>query len=705
MSDLIELQREQLLGVINDIKTEHNVKFLVIDDYFENLLNYLFDEPQQLLRHVTAVDRIDSPKRNGQPSVEVIYLLKPTKFNINCMEADFSNRPPKYRCCHIRFLSNSEPHVMKYFASKRIISQYINTINEVNLSFIPKQSQLFLTTDIDKPLQLFFNRQCASLIAKNMAKVVQSLLNVCIVTGEYPIIRYSMPSANQAELAPATYLAKKLAFEFQDVLDNYARQNSDFPPPSSRPRAILVITDRTLDLFSPMLHDFSYQAMAYDVVPEIDIGEDIYHYKVENEKGEQEDKTAKLLDILNPEWEELKNQHIVDASEYLSGKIKEMIAKNPLLVDRSNVKTTTDLLSVVAHLKGFDEDRRRLILHRTLIDRCLEINRERKLAESADIEQCMASFGLDSEGERFKHITDAFLQILVIKESSLTDKVRYLITYALYRGGIIEQDFIKLLAFIGLDPSHEFFNHFMRLFKNFEQLGFKLIKDEARAKPFKREWYHDTIIKDSTVYNTSRFVPATGSVLSKLIANPLLVGEEHFPYVKDKPIEIMDDEAQEPANSLAGTNGSTSLRNPRHRAAWTKNSSHLKRAPRQRFFYYILGGVTYTEIRAAYEQSDLKNKDIFIGSEGIVTPLSFMKSVENLTTDRKSLNLKDDQRERESVPAFLYDAVAPLAAPVSHIHVRSHNEPPKSAPVQSSQPPVKEKKRGKFSRFLKSKDK
>lgn len=167
----------------------------------------------------------------------------------------------------------------------------------------------------------------------------------------------------------------------------------------------------------------------------------------------------------------------------------------------------------------------------------------------------------------------------------------------------------------------------------------------------------------------------------------------------------MDDEAQEPANSLAGTNGSTSLRNPRHRAAWTKNSSHLKRAPRQRFFYYILGGVTYTEIRAAYEQSDLKNKDIFIGSEGIVTPLSFMKSVENLTTDRKSLNLKDDQRERESVPAFLYDAVAPLAAPVSHIHVRSHNEPPKSAPVQSSQPPVKEKKRGKFSRFLKSKDK
>lgn len=705
MSDLIELQRQRFLNEINEIKTEHNVKFLVIDDYFAGLLTYLFESPQVLLRYVTAVDKIDSPQRKGQPSVEVIYLLKPTKFNINCMEADFSNRPPKYRCCHIRFLSNSEPHIMKYFASKKIISQYISTINEFNISFIPKQSQLFLTTEVDKPLQLFFNRQCADLISKNMSRIVQSLLNVCVVTGEYPIIRYSIPSPSQAELAPGTYLAKKLAFEFQDVLDDYARRNNDFPPPSTRPRAILVITDRTLDLLSPILHDFTYQAMAYDVVPELDIGEDIYHYKAETEKGEVEEKTAKLLDILDPDWEELKHQHIVDASEYLSGKIKEMIAKNPLLVDRSNVKTTTDLLSVVAHLKDFDEDRRRLILHRTLIDRCLEINQERKLAESADIEQCLAGFGLDSEGEKFKHITDAFLQILVTKESTLTDKVRYIIVYALYRGGIIEQDFIKLLAFIGLDPNHEFFNHFMRLFKNFEQLGFKLIKAEPRAKPFKKELWHDTILKDSTVYNTSRFVPAAGSVLSKLVANPLLVSEELFPYVKDKPIEIMDDSAQESANSLAGTNGSTSLRNPRHRAAWTKNNSHLKRVPRQRFFYYIIGGITYPEVKAAYEQSDLKNKDVFIGSEGIITPLSFMKSVENLTTDRKVLNLRDDQRERETAPAFLYDTVAPMASPVSHVHVRSHNEPPKSAPVQSTQPVVKEKKRGKFSRFLRSKDK
>lgn len=706
MSDLIELQRANLLNLINEIQTEHNVKFLVIDEHIENLLSHLFENPQQLLRHVTAVDRIDSPNRKGQPSVEVIYLMKATKFNINCIDVDFSNRPPKYKRCHIRFMPDNEPHIMRFFASKKYVHQYLGTVNEARLSFVPKESQVFLTSDIDKPLQIFFNRQCSNLIDKNVHKILQSLLNLCVITGEYPIIRYSQPSQDQFALTPGTALAKRVACEFQNVIDNYARDNSEFPPPSTRPRSILMITDRTLDPFSAFLHDFSYQAMAYDVVPELDIGNDIYHYKAENEKGELEDKTAKLLDLLDPDLVELKNQHIVDASEYLSGKIKEMIAKNPLLVDRSNVKTTTDLLSVVAHLKDFDEERRLLILHRCLIDRCLEINQERKLAEAADLEQCLAGFGLDSDGERFKHITSAFLQILVNKESTVTDKVRYIIIYALYRGGIIEQDFMKLLSFIGIEPEHEFFGHFMRLFKNFEQIGFQLMKEEPRSKPFKKEWFHDTVIKDPSVYNTSRFIPAAGNTLSKLITNPLLVSEETFPYVKDKPIELANEDAQDSSNSLAGTNGSSSLRNPRHKAAWTKNSSGVNRVPRQRFMYYIIGGLTYPEIRAAYEQSDLKNKDIFIGSEGITTPLSFMKSVEHLTTNRNMLNLKDDQPQKEAVPAYLYESIAPVSKPVSHVHVRSHNEPPKSAPVQSTKQPLeKEKKRSKFSRFLKSKDK
>lgn len=700
-----------MLQLLNDIHTEHDIKFLVIDSEVEKLFSYLFQNPSELLNYVTAVDKIDSPKRKGQSSVDAIYLLRPTKFNINCIDSDFKGRPQRYKRAHIRFLPGFEGYLVKFFHSKRYLNQNMASLSEAKFGFIPKESQFFQTMGIDRPLQIFFNKQCGDLIERNIKRTIQSLLNLCIITGEYPIVRYSEPLNYQVELTPATKLVKKLAFEFQNALDNYARNNQDFPPVSNRPRAIFLITDRTLDLFSPVIHDFSYQAMAYDLINEIDVTTDVYHYTAETELGEQEEKSAKLSALLDPDWVELKHQHIADASEYLAGKIKEMIAKNPLLVDRSNVKNTTDLLSVVAHLKNFDEERRRMILHRTLIDACLITNKDRDLSNLADAEQILVGYGLDMDGEKVKHLLGTLLPILLLKTPSVTDKVRCILIYAIFRGGIIVQDFIKLLSFIGVTEDHEYYSHFMSLFKNFDSLGFKLIKKEPRSKPFVKEWFHDTIIKDSTVYTTSRFIPAVGSTLSKAITNPLLLSEESFPYVKDKPIELLDDDAMAAAGAAASANSSASLRNPRHKATWTKHSNNnnnsQNKPPRQRFFYYILGGVTYPEIKAAYDQSFLKNKDVFIGSDGIITPLAFMKSVEYLTAPREHLELTDDIIEKDIIPDFLVDSSENILPPVSHVHVHSHNPPvQQNIPIQSdkvaNEGNEKEKKK-KFGGFFRSK--
>ena len=36
---------------------------------------------------------------------------------------------------------------------------------------------------------------------------------------------------------------------------------------ASRPRGVLFITDRTMDVFAPFLHEFTYQAMCNDLLP------------------------------------------------------------------------------------------------------------------------------------------------------------------------------------------------------------------------------------------------------------------------------------------------------------------------------------------------------------------------------------------------------------------------------------------------------
>ncbi|AET39288.1 Sec1p Ecym_4221 [Eremothecium cymbalariae DBVPG len=705
MLNLIELQRSYILSFIDNIETEHGIKFLVVDDTVDELLSCLFADRRELLGHVTAVDKIDSKTRKGQPSMEVIYFLSPNKFNINCIDADFSNMPPRYKRNHIRFLPGLDQQLAKYLNSRQHITHNMASLAEIKCGFYPKGLWYFETIGIDQPLQIFFNNQCVDLIERNIQKIVQSLLNICIITGEYPIIRYSEPSQEVSSLCRPTVLVKKLAFEFQHALDNYARQNEDFPPPNMRPRSIFIITDRTLDIFSALVHDFTYQSLAYDLVSDVNLVTNVYKYEAQNEKGEKEEKTSKLSDLLDPDWVELKYQHIADAGEALTAKINEIISKNPLLVDRSKVKTTTDLLSVVAHLKDFDEERRRVTLHKTLIDKCLQISKDRNLVESSELEQTLCSFGLDIDGNRVKQLADRLLEVLANENASITDKVRYIIEYALFRGGLIEPDFVKLLSFIGVGANHNYFKHFMQLFRNFNYIGFKLIKSNPKDDGFKKDWMHSSIMNDPNSYQTSRFIPSIGNILSSVINNPLLLSEELFPYVKDKPIELLDPDLKV---TLESNNSSTSLRNPRHKAAWAKTNNQTK-APKQRIFYFILGGITHVELKAAYSQAESKNRDIFIGSDSTITSLQFMQSMEKLSENRAHLRLKDDLRLQSEAPDYLFDRSSRsigVDQPTPVVTQRNNNMHIK-APVLQTQldestdkDKDKDKKRHKFTKFL-----
>jgi hypothetical protein len=67
---------------------------------------------------------------------------------------------------------------------------------------------------------------------------------------------------------PARSHAARLAQLLQVDLDDYAKGDPDFPPRSNtRPRAVLLLYERGFDVVTPLLHEFTYQAMANDLLP------------------------------------------------------------------------------------------------------------------------------------------------------------------------------------------------------------------------------------------------------------------------------------------------------------------------------------------------------------------------------------------------------------------------------------------------------
>ncbi|RCK65594.1 Protein transport protein SEC1 [Candida viswanathii] len=306
-----------------------------------------------------------------------------------------------------------------------------------------------------------------------------------------------------------------------------------------------------MDLYAPLLHEFTYQAMAYDIV----------ETRLENENDE--------------DWVNLRHLHIIESSELIFNKISDLIKNNPLMVDRSKATTSSDLMHIVAHLKGFDEERAQLKLHKSLIDECLDINASR------------VSF----EGERNKHLHDDLIILLARDDLHINDKMRLVLIYAFYRGGLIRQDFEKMIRFIGVNDKY-ITGLVEKCFNNVEKLGFQVFKQNVKDKPFHKEMYH--VINNEGTYNTSRYTPGIKRIMQN--AGKYSLDREWFPYFRDQPLD--EDLPTNNSRMSSSSNGkelqsSGSLRNPRIKAAWASSSARntmtlaTAAKSKQRIFCYV----------------------------------------------------------------------------------------------------------------------
>lgn len=121
-------------------------------------------------------------------------------------------------------------------------------------------------------------------------------------------------------------MTKLLAFMVQSNLEEHKRANSDFGKiDAGRGRSTLIITDRTMDMMAPLVHEFTYQAMANDLLP-IENGVR-YTYKFQSSVGAYEDKTATLSDQDNV-WTAVRHMHMREAIDKLMADFNIFLEEN-----------------------------------------------------------------------------------------------------------------------------------------------------------------------------------------------------------------------------------------------------------------------------------------------------------------------------------------------------------------------------------------
>ncbi|KAG5437150.1 hypothetical protein PCANB_001126 [Pneumocystis canis] len=561
-----------------------------------------------LEENVTSVEFIEQ-KREPNISLQAIYFVTPKIDTIKCILHDISREEQMYNSVHLFFTSRLSGKLAKKLFKFSPITP-IKTTDELYVDFYPLESKVISFSNSFSFLTLY-NQHCSDLVHLEINNIVKKLTSVCITLGEYPIIRYYLhPSSNSSN----PDLCSKIANSLQEQLDNYKKLNKNFPPESPRPTSVLFVVDRTFDMYAPIVHEFTYQAMINDLLP-IKNGK-YYKYEISNH-GKTEIKNA-VLDEFDSIWAEMRHLHIRDVIDKLMGDFSKFYAENSNFADQKKPTSINDMRNMLYSLPRFREKRDEYSLHISIAHECMKIFEEHKLSTIGTIEQDCAT-GLTSEGKVPKTILEKMVPLLDDSSLSKINRIRLIMLYIIYKNGLFEGDLIKLSKHSNLSPKD------ITVLRNLECLGVRVIKSLNDKRTFKKPIL-ETKNTNENSYELSRFIPLCKTLIEKYINGNL--NYTLFPCTKDIPAKLQN------ANPIHG-----SLRTGK--PAWAKNNSTNETA--QRIFIFIAGGATYSESRICYELSKTHDRDVILITSNMITTKKWFQNLSMLKLPRESLGLPIDQ--------------------------------------------------------------
>ncbi|KAH9810476.1 protein transport protein sec1-like [Teratosphaeria destructans] len=651
MASIIDAQRNILLKTIRHI-TRGDWKVLVLDADSKRLVDNVLDQDTILNENITNIEQI-TDRRPTNRDVDAVYLLTPRPFIVDCLMADFEKR--KYRKAHLVWTSLPHPAQRDRIDQSNVARSQIALFQVLNVDFFPRESHMVTFRD-PWSFPTLFHPACNHLVRQHMEDIAQKIVGVCVALGEYPIIRYYRPRAATHE---ASILCSHLARFAQDELDLYAKFHEDFPPPTTRPRGTLYITDRSMDLFAPFLHEFTYQAMAHDLL-QIREGDKISFRAKINEGSPNEE--VKDIEITERDkiWVENRHRHMAMTIDKLMADFQRFMKDNPNFTKESQggANSLNAIKDMMAGLPQFQEQKEAYALHLSMAQESMNKFQAFRLLEVGGLEQILAT-GLDEDYKKPKGVADQLIRMLDEPEVVPPDRLRLLIQYVLFRDGILAADMHRLLAHAQLPPQDE------GIIRNLELIGAitsRGLKDKREPRPplFPRK---PPPVGESEI-QISRYEPVLQNVLEAHAAGNL--DSNLFQYTKP-PLDLGEMGPQPSATSLRSA-----------KPTWAKTrAGNVGAENRQRVIVFLAGGATYSESRACYDVGRATGREIFLVTSHMLTPQLFIRQVGDLSAHRSRLGLPAEA-PKPQVPAHLLEPDE-VPKPPPQAQQRNAAQPPTAA--------------------------
>jgi len=396
----------------------------------------MYDIMEQQVSIVESLEKKRAPFKD----MAAIYILAPTHDSVRRLLDDFAdkNKVLYGRAIFLYFLGPVPKNMINELKQCKQLIKRLKAMAEINVDFLIKEERAFVL-DMNDPFASLYRGNSAEL------KAAEKLVTLCATLNEYPYIRYSQSSRT----------CNSLASIFKMKMDQFVGSNPSWWYHGSgncpfhngeRDRSTVLLLDRSSDCLTPLMHDFTYQAMVNDLLK---VYGDKITYKAESPDNPRktEDKDV-LLNDKDKLWVEMRGEHIAKVIEVLSGRIQEVVNSSTSNVARKDKGSNMSLAQLASALKELPEYREvmsKLSQHMHIAHECMDEFNRVGLLDLSDVEQTLAT-GKDEDGRSTK-LSDSMSRceqaLLRIREPK--DRLRLVLIATISQGGLSYSDKDRLL--------------------------------------------------------------------------------------------------------------------------------------------------------------------------------------------------------------------------------------------------------------------
>mmetsp|Transcript_19696 Transcript_19696/g.54990 ORF Transcript_19696/g.54990 Transcript_19696/m.54990 type:complete len:585 (-) Transcript_19696:538-2292(-) len=570
MLDLVQLLRAYIYSALSAVP---GYKALLVDKDTMRMCSMLLGRSELADRDVVHVEQLDHPtsSKKSHQELKAIILLRPTRDNITILKREL--KAPRYQQSNVYFTNLLSPIHLQEIAEADALREHVQGVHEVYGDVCAVSGHHFFIPVTRNDLLISNQTTLSTTEFEAVDRCAQGLSALLLAMRGRPIIRYQKGSQASYELARSLHT----------LVYKQHQQTFDF---GNRSSPALIILDRKDDPVTPLLNQWTYEAMIHELLGIHDKTTTLQSSSVPEDMREM---------VLDAGTDDFFAKHAYLTFGEVGVSVKALMEQyQSREAQHRQVESLEDMRRFVTEHMDFTNLQSNVTKHVNLMSNLSDIAGKRRLLELSEIEQDLASPATN------------------ISAAGALDEVMRMCR----QPDILDKDKVRLAVLYALRFEHDT-SRVRRLIDCLEVAGVKSREPALLGLVLRMLAYAGSSKRVGDLY-ASRSIMNKAKTMIKGLKGADNVFTQHTPLL-----------AATLSNFLMGQldiQGYPFIGMSQDEVQFYQSS--LKRSPPKEVIVFIMGGTTFEEAKAVAELNDRTPSVHFtLGGTGVLNSTAFMSAL------------------------------------------------------------------------------